>query len=51
MRDNDMEVHQRNRDHRALTLVDMGEATLTGGRLRRVAEATSAAKRRSFHLW
>lgn len=34
---NEMEVHQRNAEPWRVTLVDTGEDTLTGGRLRRVA--------------
>lgn len=35
---NSMEVHHRNAEQWRVTLVDTGEATLTGGRLKRVAE-------------
>jgi glucose-1-phosphate cytidylyltransferase len=38
MRDNQMEVHQRKAEPWRVTLVDTGEETLTGGRLKRVAE-------------
>lgn len=38
MRTNDMEVHQRNAEPWRVTLVDTGEDTLTGGRLKRIAE-------------
>lgn len=38
MRHNDMEVHQRNAEPWRVTLVDTGEETLTGGRLKRVAD-------------
>jgi glucose-1-phosphate cytidylyltransferase len=38
MRTNKMEVHQRKAEPWRVTLVDTGEETLTGGRLRRVAE-------------
>lgn len=38
MRTNDMEVHQRYAEPWRVTLVDTGEATMTGGRLKRVAE-------------
>jgi glucose-1-phosphate cytidylyltransferase len=38
MKDNRMEVHQRNAEPWRVTLVDTGEATATGGRLRRVRE-------------
>lgn len=38
MRDNRMEVHQRFAEPWRVTLVDTGENTLTGGRLKRVAE-------------
>ena len=38
MRSNQMEVHNRNAEPWRVTLVDTGEATLTGGRLKRVAE-------------
>ncbi len=37
MRDNGMVVHQRNAEPWRVTLVDTGEDTLTGGRLKRVA--------------
>jgi glucose-1-phosphate cytidylyltransferase len=35
---NTMEVHQRNAEPWKVTLVDTGESTMTGGRLRRVAQ-------------
>jgi glucose-1-phosphate cytidylyltransferase len=38
MRENRMEVHQRYAEPWRVTLVDTGENTMTGGRLRRVAE-------------
>lgn len=38
MRDNRMEVHQRYAEAWRVTLVDTGETTMTGGRLRRVRE-------------
>ncbi len=38
MRHNDMEVHQRKAEPWRVTLVDTGDNTLTGGRLKRVAE-------------
>ena len=38
MAQNNMEVHQRKAEPWRVTLVDTGEDTLTGGRLRRVAE-------------
>ncbi|VVE01323.1 glucose-1-phosphate cytidylyltransferase [Pandoraea anhela] len=37
MRDNKMEVHQNNAESWRVTLVDTGEHTMTGGRLKRVA--------------
>ena len=37
MRSNQMEVHQKNAEPWRVTLVDTGDETLTGGRLRRVA--------------
>ncbi len=37
MTNNGMEVHQRNAEPWRVTLVDTGEATMTGGRLKRVA--------------
>ena len=37
MATNNMEVHQQNAEPWRVTLVDTGEATLTGGRLKRVA--------------
>ncbi|HOJ52598.1 MAG TPA: glucose-1-phosphate cytidylyltransferase [Syntrophales bacterium] len=36
MRDNSMQVHERHAEHWKVTLVDTGESTLTGGRLKRV---------------
>jgi glucose-1-phosphate cytidylyltransferase len=38
LRNNQMEVHQRNAEPWRVTLVDTGEDTLTGGRLKRVRE-------------
>jgi glucose-1-phosphate cytidylyltransferase len=38
MRDNSMEVHARKAEPWRVTLVDTGDSTLTGGRLRRVRE-------------
>ena len=38
MEENRMEVHQRNAEPWRVTLVDTGETTMTGGRLRRVAD-------------
>lgn len=38
MRGNRMEVHQRNVEPWRVTLVDTGEGTMTGGRLKRVAD-------------
>lgn len=38
MADNRMEVHQQNAEPWRVTLVDTGEATMTGGRLRRVKD-------------
>ncbi len=38
MKDNSMEVHQNNAEPWTVTLVDTGENTLTGGRLKRVQE-------------
>ena len=38
IRHNDMEVHQRNAEPWRVTLVDTGEETMTGGRLKRVAD-------------
>lgn len=38
MRDNSMKVHQKNAEPWCVTLVDTGEDTLTGGRLKRVAD-------------
>ena len=38
MANNEMQVHQQNAEPWRVTLVDTGEDTLTGGRLRRVAE-------------
>jgi glucose-1-phosphate cytidylyltransferase len=38
MRENRMEVHERKSEPWRVTLVDTGEDTMTGGRLRRVAE-------------
>lgn len=38
MAENRMEVHQKKAEHWKVTLVDTGEDTLTGGRLKRVAD-------------
>lgn len=38
MRDNDMKIHQNNAEPWSVTLVDTGEKTLTGGRLKRIAQ-------------
>ncbi|MCX7100554.1 MAG: glucose-1-phosphate cytidylyltransferase [Methylobacter sp.] len=38
MQSNQMEVHQRNAEPWRVTLVDTGEETMTGGRIKRVAE-------------
>ena len=38
MRDNNMEVHQQNAEPWRVTLVDTGELTQTGGRLKKVAD-------------
>lgn len=38
MQNNGMEVHQRNAEPWRVTLVDTGENTLTGGRLKRIAD-------------
>ena len=38
MRDNHMEVHQNNAEPWSVTLVDTGEQTMTGGRLKRVRD-------------
>lgn len=38
MKDNKMQVHQNNAEPWTVTLVDTGENTLTGGRLKRVAD-------------
>ncbi|HHG3484932.1 TPA: glucose-1-phosphate cytidylyltransferase [Vibrio parahaemolyticus] len=38
MKENKMEVHQKRAEPWTVTLVDTGDASLTGGRLRRVAE-------------
>jgi glucose-1-phosphate cytidylyltransferase len=37
MTNNQMQVHQRNAEHWKVTLLDTGDNTLTGGRLKRVA--------------
>lgn len=42
MQNNVMEVHQRKAEPWRVTLVDTGEATMTGGRLKRVADYLSA---------
>jgi len=36
MKDNEMEIHQNNAEPWSVTLVDTGESTMTGGRLKRV---------------
>ena len=38
MKDNRMEVHRRGSEHWRVTIVDTGESTMTGGRLKRVSE-------------
>lgn len=38
MQNNRMEVHQRHAEHWKVTLIDTGEETMTGGRLKRVSE-------------
>ncbi|RYZ67577.1 MAG: glucose-1-phosphate cytidylyltransferase, partial [Proteobacteria bacterium] len=38
MKTNTMEVHQRRSEHWRVTLVDTGDSTMTGGRLRRVRD-------------
>ena len=38
MKNNRMEVHQQRSEHWRVTIVDTGEATMTGGRLRRVRD-------------
>jgi glucose-1-phosphate cytidylyltransferase len=43
VRENRMEVHQRHADPWRVTLVDTGDATMTGGRLRRVKEYVKGA--------
>ena len=43
MRTNSMEVHQKNAEPWEVTLVDTGENTLTGGRLKRVREYISGS--------
>ena len=50
MRENQMEVHHRHAEPWRVTLVDTGESTMTGGRLRR---AGISARRRAllFYLW
>src|SRR4026208_208017 len=37
IRDNSMQVHQNNAEHWKVTLVETGDATMTGGRLKRIA--------------
>lgn len=43
MEHNRMQVHQRNAEPRRVTLVDTGETTMTGGRLKRVASYLRSA--------
>jgi glucose-1-phosphate cytidylyltransferase len=38
MQSNKMKIHQKRAEHWKITLVDTGETTMTGGRLRRVAD-------------
>lgn len=38
MKSNTMDVHQRHSEHWRVTLVDTGEKTMTGGRLKRIAD-------------
>jgi glucose-1-phosphate cytidylyltransferase len=42
MRNNSMQVHQRNAEPWQVTLVDTGDETMTGGRLKRIASYVSA---------
>lgn len=42
MNQNTMEVHQRNAEPWRVTLVDTGESTMTGGRLKRVADCVKS---------
>ncbi len=42
MRQNSMEVHQRHADPWRVTLVDTGESTMTGGRIKRIAPYIAA---------
>lgn len=44
MTNNNMQVHRRNSEPWKITLVDTGEDTLTGGRLRRVSEYLQSEK-------
>lgn len=41
MRNNQMEVHRKNAEHWKVTLIDTGENTMTGGRLKRVKDYIS----------
>src|SRR5210317_1565149 len=44
MKNNEMQVHQNNAEPWVVTLVDTGEKTMTGGRLKRVKEYVKNAE-------
>ena len=51
MADNSMVVHQHKAEPWRVTLVDTGEHTLTGGRLKRVAQLHQERRGVLLHLW
>ena len=50
MTKNSMEVNQKRSEPWKVTLVDTGESTLTGGRLKRVAEYIKDESEFCFHM-
>ena len=51
MADNSVVVHQQKAEPWRVTLVDTGEHTLTGGRLKRVAQLHQGRRGLLLHLW
>ena len=51
MAKNSMEVHEQKVEPWRVTLVDTGENTMTGGRLKRVAKYIENEEGFLFHIW
>ena len=51
MTQNQMHVHQQKAEPWRVTLVDTGDDTMTGGRLKRVADYLEGRRRLLLHLW